>query len=226
MKLHPGQEPHLEVIYPPLCCMKMTTGKTLELSYFNSQSALLSSTRISYHGSIKETEGSDCIVSFPGRYADGWRECVQASFHDMGVACVFLCGKDDGFGQHAIDPDADGRTCYCHKIYGRRDFKTFGYKSDKECQANGNRPTWGCLWFEKWRKNVEAAVKKKQRLIAYFFVGQVGQGLVAWDDLVKAELWNGNGLGGSQKGDLGLVDQMHFLLSMSTSVDDVIKFHF
>jgi len=94
VKLHPGQVPRLEVIYPPLCVLKMTNGQTVDLYQFgfNGMSALLSSTRISYLGSIKETEGSDCIVSFPGKYADGWRECVEASSHDMGVACVFLCG--------------------------------------------------------------------------------------------------------------------------------------
>jgi len=217
VKLHPGQEPRLEVVYPPLCCVKMSNGRMWDLSElgFDSQSALLSSTRISYHGSIKETEGSDCIVSFPGRYADGWRECVQASSHDMGVACVFLCGRDDGFGQHAIDPDADGR-CYCHKIYGCQasKFKAFGYKDQQECWANGNLPTWGCLWFEKWSNNVEAAVEKKQRLIAYFFMGQVGQGLVAWDDLAEAELWNGKGLGGSQKSELAFLQKQGYEFEM------------
>ena len=55
-------------------------------------------------------------------------------------------------------------------------------------------------------------MKRKQRLIAYFFVGQVGQGLVAWDDLAKVatNLWDGKGLGGSQKGNLDLMEQMVF----------------
>ena len=224
VKLHPGQVPRLEVVYPPLCLLKMTNGKTLDLSKlgFDSKSALLSSTRISYPGSIKETEGSDCIVSFPGKYAEGWRECVQASSHDMGVACVFLCGKDDGFGQHAIDPDTDGKKCYCHKIYGRRNFRIFGHKSHEECEANGNRPTWGCLWFEKWRSNVETAVKRKQRLIAYFFGGQVGEGRVAWDDLATADLWNGIGIGGSQKGEVAFLEKMGYKFDMR-GVDDFLN---
>ena len=213
MKLHPGEDPRIEVVYPPLCVLQLSNGKSVDLSDcgFSGKSALLSSTKISYHGKIKETEGSECIVSFPGRYADGWRECVEASTHDMGVACVFLCGKEDGFGEHADDPDAGGNTCYCRKIYGQRDFKTFGYKTEEECKKNGNRPTWGCLWFQKWRDNIEIAVKRKQRLIVYFFVGQKGQGLVAWDDLATANLWDGKGLGGSQKGDLDLMDQMMFI---------------
>ena len=212
VKLHAGEEPRIEVVYPPLCVLQLSNGESVDLSQwgFSGESALLSSTKISYHGKLKETEGSECIVSFPGRYADGWRECVEASAHDMGVACVFLCGKDDGFGEHAIDPDAGGGICYCRKIYGPRNFKLFGYETEEECIANGHRPTWGCLWFQKWRDNVEVAVKRKQRLIAYFFVGQVGQGLVAWDDLATADLWAGRGLGGSQKGDSDFIDQRSF----------------
>ena len=224
VNLQPGQVPRLEVVYPPLCVLKMTNGQTVDLSRlgFHNRSALLSSTRISYYGSIKETEGSDCIVSFPGKYADGWRECVQASSHDMGVACVFLCGKEDGFGKHAIDPDADGEACYCHKIYGRRKFDIFGHKSEEECKANGNRPTWGCLWFEKWRNNVETAVKRKQRLIVYFFGGEVGQGLVKWDDLATAELWDGRGIGGSQKGEVAFLEKMGYKFDMR-DVEDFLE---
>ena len=224
VKLHPGQVPRLEVVYPPQCLLKMSNGQTVDLSElgFHSTSALLSSTRISYKGNIKETEGSDCIVSFPGKYADGWRECVQASSHDMGVACVFLCGEDDGFGQHAIDPDGDGKACYCHKIYGRRKFDVFGHKSHEECEANGNRPTWGCLWFEKWRSNVEVAVKRKQRLIAYFFGGQVGEGRVTWDELATADLWNGIGIGGSQKGEVAFLEKMGYKFDMR-DVEDFLN---
>ena len=213
LKLHPGEEPRIEVVYPPLCVLQLSNGKSVDLSEcgFSGKSALLSSTQISYHGKVIETEGSECIVSFPGRYADGWRECVEASTHDMGVACVFLCGKEDGWGEHADDPDAGGSTCYCQKIYGQRDFKAFGFTTVEECKKNGNRPTWGCLWFQKWRDNIEVAVKRKQRLIVYFFAGQKGQGLVAWDDLATANLWDGKGLGGSQKGDLDLMDQMMFI---------------
>ena len=39
---------------------------------------------------------------------------------------------------------------------------------------NGRRPLWGCLWFKRWRDNVELAVSRRQRLVAYFFEGQVG----------------------------------------------------
>lgn len=110
--LHPGLGAHIEVQYPPLCFIVLEDEKTIDLARagFTSGSALLSSTKISYHGRIKDDEGGECIVSFPGRYPEGWLECVEGS-HDMSVACVFLCDKDDGLGDHA--PEDDCRRCYC-----------------------------------------------------------------------------------------------------------------
>lgn len=77
---------------------------------------------ISYHGHIK-AEAPACYVSFPGKYAAGWDALIKEQ-HDLSVACVFLCTPEDGLGQHSSSPD--GR-CYCHQIYGERDYKTFGY---------------------------------------------------------------------------------------------------
>lgn len=97
----------------------------------------------------------------------------------MSVACVFLCGKENGLGEHAVDPE-DGVKCYCHKIYGLsppRKYAEFGYKDQNSCEENGGRPPWGCQWFKRWRENVELAVRWKQKLIVYF-AGQVGEGLV------------------------------------------------
>eukprot|EP00435_Cladocopium_sp_Y103_P042399 s2736_g11.t1 len=78
---------------------------------------------ISYHGHIKANARA-CYVSFPGKYAAGWDALIKEQ-HDHSVACVFLCTPDDGLGQHSPSPGADG--CYCHQIYGERDYKTFGY---------------------------------------------------------------------------------------------------
>ena len=239
--LHPGPDAHIEAQYPPLCFIELENGKTIDLARagFTSGSALLSSTKISYHGLIKDAEGVECIVSFPGRYPEGWLECVEGS-HDMSVACVFLCDKDDGLGDHA--PEDDCQKCYCKDIYGLcppgavpaketmdcRNFEGFGYKdkektpeeNKEECDRNGGRPKWGCAWFQKWRKNVETAVSRKQKLIVYFFPGQVGQGRVDWEDLPKAQLWDGIGLGGSQKGEVAYLDKMGYPYEMR----DVSKF--
>lgn len=85
--------------------------------------AIVESTEnISYHGHIK-AEAPACYVSFPGKYAAGWDALIKEQ-HDLSVACVFLCTPEDGLGQHS--PSGDGR-CYCHQIYGERDYKTFGY---------------------------------------------------------------------------------------------------
>jgi len=78
---------------------------------------------IAYHGHIKEEEGVDCYVSFPGKYAAGWDALIK-EHHGQSVACVFLCSPTDGLGKHHKGPDGD---CYCHTIYGQRDFRTFGY---------------------------------------------------------------------------------------------------
>lgn len=220
--LHPGPDAHIEAQYPPLCFIELADGTKIDLARagFTSGSALLSSTKISYHGLIKDREGVECIVSFPGRYPAGWHECVEGS-HDMSVACVFLCDKDDGLGDHA--PEDDCQKCYCKDIYGLcppRNFQSFGYKNKEECDRNGGRPKWGCAWFQKWRKNVETAVSRKQKLIVYFFPGQVAQGRVDWEDLPKAQLWDGIGLGGSQKGEVAYLDKMGYPYEMR----DVSKF--
>eukprot|EP00435_Cladocopium_sp_Y103_P042466 s2125_g11.t1 len=78
---------------------------------------------IPYHGHIKGEEGLDCYVSFPGKYAAGWDALIK-EHHGQSVACVFLCTPADGLGKHHKGPDGD---CYCHTIYGQRDFRTFGY---------------------------------------------------------------------------------------------------
>ena len=234
VRLHAGPEAHVSVIYPKLDLVQFADGVTRDLSadYCSKKgSALLSSTKISYHGHILKTEGSDCIVSFPGKYADGWRECVEASSHDMSVACVFLCDQQDGFGKHAADPE-DPNKCLCHKLYGvnRRDekrqkaYQLYGYASKESYEESGRVPIWGCLWFEKWRNNVELAVKRKQRLVAYFFEHQVGEGLDDWHDLCRSDLWDGRGIGGSQKGELAFLKKMGYDFEMQDVADFLKKY--
>lgn len=235
VRLHAGPDAHISVIYPKIDRVQFADGATRDLSADygskNIGSALLSSTKISYHGHILETEGSDCIVSFPGKYAEGWRECVEASTHDMGVACVFLCDEQDGFGKHAADPE-DPNKCLCHKLYGvdrtdeqhRKAYQLYGYPNEESYKASGKVPIWGCLWFEKWRNNVELAVKRKQRLVAYFFEEQVGEGLVDWHDLCRSDLWDGRGIGGSQKGELAFLKKMGYDFEMQDVADFLRKF--
>ena len=37
---------------------------------------------------------------------------------------------DDGLGQHEKDPESKDGRCFCPRIYGERDYKTFGYLHD------------------------------------------------------------------------------------------------
>eukprot|EP00435_Cladocopium_sp_Y103_P044015 s563_g12.t1 len=79
---------------------------------------------IPYHGHIKKEVGLDCYVSFPGKYAAGWDALIK-EHHGQSVACVFLCTPADGLGKH--HQEEIGGQCFCPKIYGQRDFRTFGY---------------------------------------------------------------------------------------------------
>ncbi|CAK9118472.1 unnamed protein product [Durusdinium trenchii] len=79
---------------------------------------------ISYHGVI--IDGAlVCWVSFPGMYKAGWDGLVDGR-HGDSVACVFLCEPKDGLGKHADDTENPGK-CFCHRIYGKRNFRDFGY---------------------------------------------------------------------------------------------------
>ncbi|CAK8996693.1 unnamed protein product [Durusdinium trenchii] len=85
-------------------------------------------------------------------------------------------------------------------------------EADKEAQQkyeeNKRRAPWGCAWFPAWMKNGHKAVEQGQKLQVVFFAGQKGKGKVHWNDLPGSELWNGEGLGGSQKGEVAYLDKM------------------
>lgn len=206
-----GSDGNYQLLPPPLKVITLTTGQSFDLSHcvHSEPAAVLLGPRIGLNGNVLEGEG-ECIVSFPGKYADCWRLCVERSLHRTSVACVFL-GDEHGWGQHAENPEEIGK-CYCHALYGERGHQQFGFRSNAEYEANGRRPLWGCLWFKRWRDNVELAVSRRQRLVAYFFEGQVGEGLITWPELCKKEtnLWDGKGLGASQKAELAFLQKMGY----------------
>eukprot|EP00438_Fugacium_kawagutii_P029136 Skav236423 [mRNA] locus=scaffold4816:50159:58700:- [translate_table: standard] len=79
-------------------------------------------------------------------------------------------------------------------------------------ENNKRRASWGCKWFHLWFARVEQAVSLGQRLKVVVFPGKVGCcGKVAWDRLPFADLWDGKGLGGSQKGEVAKLDRMKLL---------------
>ena len=97
-------------------------------------------------------------------------------------------------------------------------------KADEEareaCKNNGNRASWGCQWFEKWKENVAKAVELKQKLIVVYFAGEVCKGKVLWEDLPNADLWNGIGCGGSQKCEIAYLDRQ----GLAYVETDAVKF--
>ena len=77
----------------------------------------------------------------------------------------------------------------------------------KEKPAFAKAAPWGCRWFQKWKEQVEKAVSLGQRLKVVFFPGEVGQGIVGWDELKHVDLWDGKGCGGSQKCEIAYLDK-------------------
>jgi hypothetical protein len=118
--------------------------------------------KLEYEGEVLESQGGNCVVSFPGKYEEGWNGAVhKGNFKETSVACVFLPSGSERFGQHSVDHDDTQARCYCFAIYG-------------------DQKPWGCMWFELWCKNVQRAVQLEKTLQVYFFEGQAGAGKIAW----------------------------------------------
>eukprot|EP00439_Symbiodinium_sp_Y106_P066946 s97_g11.t1 len=140
-----------------------------ELLKMIGEPAILSGEVVTYKGRILHEDGCECIVSFPGKYAEAWNECARAHQHHTSVACVFLPDQAAGFGLHAADPDAKGK-CFCPRLYGARSKEVFGYKDDEAAFLKKSRlPIWGCEWFRQRCKNVEFAVARNQKLDCVLF---------------------------------------------------------
>ena len=73
--------------------------------------------------------------------------------------------------------------------------------AEQACHENKGRAPWGCMWFEEWRKKVEA-VLLKQRLHVFYFADSVGKGHVDWHQLCDTQATEtarkDTGLGASQ----------------------------
>jgi len=82
--------------------------------------------------------------------------------------------------------------------------------AERNWEASGRVAAWGCKWFQLWQHNVELAVARSQSLVVYYYRGEKGKGKTKWEDLADpaTELWNGAGLGGSQKVEVAYLDRM------------------
>ena len=115
--------------------------------------AVIASDVRSFHGEIKEG-ATDCYVSFPGKFLSGWDALINPNAtHQQSVACVFLCDSEDGLGKHELNPEDESGGCYCRRIYGERDFESFGYlhilpkgcREDQEKRARQNAKSTGAI---------------------------------------------------------------------------------
>eukprot|EP00438_Fugacium_kawagutii_P024363 Skav225974 [mRNA] locus=scaffold4916:70934:73045:- [translate_table: standard] len=101
------------------------------------------------------------------------------------------------------------RACamHAHVVFGNPTEKD-EESAQRLWEENKRRAAWGCRWFAIWFDKVQEAVRLGQRLKVVYFPSEVGCGKVAWHRLPFENLWNGQGLGGSQKGEVAKLEQM------------------
>ncbi|CAK8996151.1 unnamed protein product [Durusdinium trenchii] len=185
---------------------KGATTVTLHITLKDQPAVVADTGDITYHGNIRD-DATKCVISFPGKYPSGWGALVK-EHHGKSVGCVFLCTPEDGLGTHEQDPDAEDGSCYCKAIYGERGWKELGYLKVVKSPCTEEN-----MLKEKEKAKpmdivVVAEIEKGQELQVVFFAGQKGEGKVHWDQLATADLWDGKGLGGSQKGEVAFLEKM------------------
>eukprot|EP00435_Cladocopium_sp_Y103_P040422 s442_g11.t1 len=81
-------------------------------------------------------------------------------------------------------------------------------KRAREKFAQKKTAAFGCSWYDLWFQRVREAVQRGQRLKVVFFPGEAMEGRVDMDALATADLWNGVGLGTSQKCEVATLEAM------------------
>ena len=117
---------------------------------------------IVFHGKVIQESGRPCVASWPGKYEAAWDRLVQSSREgETSAAVVFLPEGTPSYGKHSPIPAEEdiAGECWCIPIYGER------------------KP-WGCLWWDKWIKNIEKAHACGAQLEVYYFEKSVGAGKV------------------------------------------------
>lgn len=84
-------------------------------------------------------------------------------------------------------------------------------------KAEDKKAAWGCAWYHHWYQRVKEAVKLGQRLKVVFFPNETNQGIEAMDKLATADLWNGIGLGTSQKCEVATLEARAAQIRLSES---------
>eukprot|EP00438_Fugacium_kawagutii_P001451 Skav211868 [mRNA] locus=scaffold1431:166491:168956:- [translate_table: standard] len=122
-------------------------------------------------------------------------------------ALGYLMKKGPCTGDEKEKLEKRARAMNAHIVFGNPS-EDDEKKAKKLWEDNKKRASWGCLWFQVWLQRVQKAVNLNQRLRAVYFPGEKGQGKVPWNMLATANLWDGIGCGGSQKGELAKLDQL------------------
>jgi len=179
-----------------------------------------------WNGVTAERHGMSVGCVFLNSQGDGMGQHVENPQHPGRCYCSTIYGERDyeSFGYLIEIKPTDGPD----DVQRRRDeavatnafvwdpYRSGTTKEDAIQEAKerwlkaGKVASWGCKWFAQWCTNIKEAVENEQQLVVYYFEGEVGQGKLAWANLCKpdANLWDGGGLGGSQKCEVAYLDMM------------------
>ena len=93
-------------------------------------------------------------------------------------------------------------------VFGDDDSSTRATKEKRAREKFAQKRTaaFGCSWYDLWFQRVREAVQRGQRLKVVFFPGEVMKGTVDMNALATADLWDGVGLGTSQKGEVATLE--------------------
>lgn len=101
------------------------------ISVKDALSALVNSTvRVAFKGAV-DGVSPECVVSFPGKYAELWDTlvggCDAAVRKTFSVACVFLTDVESGLGAHSPDTGdlGEDEECFCRMLYGEVPEETY-----------------------------------------------------------------------------------------------------
>ncbi|CAK9048796.1 unnamed protein product [Durusdinium trenchii] len=100
-------------------------------------------------------------------------------------------------------------------------------EAKRRWNQSGRVAAWGCLWLHVWFGHMKEAVKRRQRLKVVYYPGMVGKGKVTMKDLQdpNVSLWDSDpknrGLGGSQKAEVAIIEDMRELEGAAWDYDEV-----
>ncbi|CAK9058610.1 unnamed protein product [Durusdinium trenchii] len=151
-----------------------------------------------------------------------WRICgkgnpTNRNFHTFGY--LFEVGPPYDDEKHMKNAEETAKAM--NAILVRKDASPEEYRKAVEdakraWSEHGERPAWGCFWYDVWYKNTEKGVKAGQTPVVVYYPGMLGMGKATMEDLSNPDvsLWDSDssnrGLGGSQKMEVATMDAMNW----------------